>query len=128
MIFFFKWDLICDRESLAGTITSIQMAGVLCGAVMTGQLADLFGRRHILFIEHTILVTMWFCSAFAGTWMIYAVLRFVIGALIGGMYFSRTPDQDFHCFYHSISHTCTSPWEIKTNSHTSTARWPQVHP
>ena len=79
------------------------MAGVLCGAVMTGQLADLFGRRHILFIEHTILVTMWFCSAFAGTWMIYAVLRFVIGALIGGMYFSRTPDQDFCCFYH-LSH------------------------
>lgn len=80
-----QWNLICDRESLAGTITSIQMAGVLCGAVLTGQLADLFGRRNILFIEHAILVTMWFCSAFAGTWMVYAALRFIIGALIGGV-------------------------------------------
>ena len=81
----FQWKLICDRESLAGTITSIQMAGVLVGAVLTGQLADLFGRRNILFIEHAILVTMWFCSAFAGSWMVYAALRFIIGALIGGL-------------------------------------------
>lgn len=80
-----QWSLICDRESLGGTITSIQMAGVLCGAVLTGQLADLFGRRHILFIEHAILVIMWFCSAFAGSWMVYAALRFIIGALIGGV-------------------------------------------
>ena len=65
------------------------------GAVLTGQLADLFGRRHILFIEHTILVTMWFSSAFAGTWMVYAALRFVIGALIGGLCIHLTVNQCF---------------------------------
>ncbi|XP_052794709.1 organic cation transporter protein-like [Mya arenaria] len=80
-----QWKLVCNQEILADTITSIQMAGVLIGAVLTGQLADLFGRRHILFIEHAILVIMWFCSAFAGSWEVYAGLRFVIGALIGGV-------------------------------------------
>lgn len=79
------WKLVCDQEIIADTITSIQMAGVLIGAVVTGQLADLFGRRHILFIEHCILVIMWFCSAFAGTWEVYAGLRFIIGLLIGGV-------------------------------------------
>jgi len=75
---------VCNQEILAETITSIQMAGVLIGAVLTGQLADLFGRRHILFIEHFFLVIMWFCSAFAGSWGVYAGLRFIIGALTGG--------------------------------------------
>ncbi|XP_060580661.1 organic cation transporter protein-like, partial [Ruditapes philippinarum] len=79
------WKLVCDQEIVGDIITSIQMAGVLIGAVITGQLADLFGRRHILFIEHAILVIMWFCSAFASSWMVYAGLRFIIGALIGGV-------------------------------------------
>lgn len=79
------WKLVCDQEIVGDTITSIQMAGVLIGAVLTGQLADLFGRRHILFIEHAVLVIMWFCSAFASSWMVYAGLRFIIGALIGGV-------------------------------------------
>jgi len=80
-----QWKLVCDKQYIADTITSIQMAGVLVGEVLTGQLADLFGRRNILFIEHAVLVIMWFCSAFAGKWMVYAGLRFVIGALIGGV-------------------------------------------
>ena len=84
IVFVFQWKLVCGRDSVAEKITSIQMAGVLFGAVITGQLADLFGRRNILFIEHAILVIMWFCSAFAGTWMVYAGLRFIIGGLIGG--------------------------------------------
>lgn len=82
----FQWKLVCNQEILADTITSIQMAGVLVGAVLTGQLADLFGRRHILFIEHFFLVIMWFCSAFSSSWGVYAGLRFVIGALTGGWY------------------------------------------
>lgn len=81
---YLQFKLVCDQESYAEIITSIQMAGVLFGAVLTGQLADLFGRRNILFIEHAILVIMWFCSAFAGSWMVYAALRFIIGSLIGG--------------------------------------------
>lgn len=80
-----QFKLICDKEFVPETVTSIQMCGVLVGAIITGQLADLFGRRQILYIQYAILVIMWFCSAFAGTWMIYAVLRFIIGALIGGV-------------------------------------------
>ena len=88
---------MCDQEILGETITSIQMGGVLFGAVLTGQLADLFGRRNILFIEHAILVIMWFCSAFAGSWMVYAGLRFIIGGLIGGTVYNTL-------FYQILTH------------------------
>ncbi|KAH3834353.1 organic cation transporter protein-like [Dreissena polymorpha] len=80
-----QFKLVCNQAILADTITSIQMAGVLVGAVLTGQLADLFGRRQILFIQHFVLVIMWFSSAFASSWAVYAGLRFVIGALTGGV-------------------------------------------
>lgn len=61
------------------------MMGVLVGAMLTGQLADLVGRRKVLFLEYAILLIFWFASAFSPSWQVYAVLRFFIGALIGGM-------------------------------------------
>ncbi|KAL3866340.1 hypothetical protein ACJMK2_043646 [Sinanodonta woodiana] len=80
-----QWSLVCGNAYVTELITSIQMGGVLLGALLTGQLADQFGRRQILFIEHAMLVIVWFCSAFAGDWYTYAVLRFIIGGLIGGV-------------------------------------------
>lgn len=97
---YFQWKLVCDQEIVGDIITSIQMAGVLIGAVLTGQLADLFGRRHILFIEHSVLVIMWFCSAFASSWMVYAGLRFIIGALIGG----KLCQMSAYCFKNLVMH------------------------
>lgn len=60
------------------------MTGVLFGALITGQLADIFGRKKILFIEYGLLIVLWFCTGFAPRWEIYAALRFLVGGLIGG--------------------------------------------
>lgn len=60
------------------------MAGVLFGALITGQLADVFGRKKVLFTEYALLIIFWFSSAFAPTWQVYSALRFLVGGLVGG--------------------------------------------
>ncbi|XP_055893424.1 organic cation transporter protein-like [Biomphalaria glabrata] len=79
-----EWQLVCGRGAVADLITSLQMAGVLFGAVITGQLADIFGRKKILFIEYALLIVLWFSTGFVTVWELYAALRFLIGGLIGG--------------------------------------------
>ncbi|CAL1525927.1 unnamed protein product [Lymnaea stagnalis] len=79
-----EWHLICDSKYISELITSLQMVGVLIGALVTGQLADIFGRKKVLFIEYTLLIIFWFSTGFAPSWEIYAALRFVVGGLIGG--------------------------------------------
>ncbi|KAH9513363.1 hypothetical protein Btru_034737 [Bulinus truncatus] len=79
-----EWQLVCDQAYVADLIKSLQMVGVLFGAVITGQLADIFGRKKILFIEYTLLIILWFSTGFVPNWELYAVLRFFIGGLIGG--------------------------------------------
>ncbi|XP_046357158.2 organic cation transporter protein-like [Haliotis rufescens] len=79
-----EWGLVCSRSYIPNLITSIQMVGVLVGAVATGQLADLLGRKKMLFVEYTLLLVVWFGSAFANSWELYAAFRFIVGALVGG--------------------------------------------
>ena len=40
-----EWDLICDREWLAGATMSAFMAGVMFGAPLLGMASDAIGRR-----------------------------------------------------------------------------------
>ncbi|XP_005098324.1 organic cation transporter protein [Aplysia californica] len=79
-----EWSLICNQNYVGDLISSLQMAGVLVGAVLTGQLADFFGRKKVLFGEYSLLIVFWFSTAFAGSWQVYAALRFFVGGLVGG--------------------------------------------
>jgi MFS family permease len=63
------------------------MVGVLFGAVITGQLADIVGRKKVLFVEYAVLIVFWFSTAFAPTWQVYAALRFLVGGLVGGEFY-----------------------------------------
>ena len=76
------------------------MCGVLCGALITGQLADMIGRRKTLFATYTLLLLVSLGSAFVTAWEAFAALRFVIGALVGGMSFLQFP-------YFSVFVDCT---------------------
>ncbi|GFO11523.1 solute carrier family 22 member 21 [Plakobranchus ocellatus] len=79
-----EWDLVCDLKWVKPTITSIQMAGVLVGAVLAGQSGDMFGRRGTnfgFFLVHTVFNVI---AGFSTSWQMFIALRFLIGFCIGG--------------------------------------------
>lgn len=80
-----EWQLVCDRKLVTTTITTIQMSGVLLGALITGQLADIFGRRKILYLNYLLMLIISFASAFAPSWQVLAAFRFLVGGLVGGV-------------------------------------------
>lgn len=80
-----EWQLVCDRSSLTKIITTIQMCGVLLGALFTGQMADIFGRRKVLFLAYLMMLVVSLCSAFSPVWQVFAVLRFLTCGLVGGV-------------------------------------------
>lgn len=59
------------------------MCGLLVGALVMGQLADIFGRRRLLYLAYSLLLAISLGSAFANSWQLFAVFRFFIGALVG---------------------------------------------
>ncbi|XP_060567569.1 organic cation transporter protein-like [Ruditapes philippinarum] len=78
-----QWDLICDKEWVTTTITSIQMAGTFIGNLACGQIADLIGRKAPLFSSVFVLVILNVATAFSTSWQMFAVFRFFIGLAIG---------------------------------------------
>ena len=60
------------------------MVGVFIGAFVIGQLADVFGRRKVLYLVYLLLMTASLASSFANSWQAYAAFRFFIGGFFGG--------------------------------------------
>ncbi|CAL1525829.1 unnamed protein product [Lymnaea stagnalis] len=80
-----EWGLVCDLKWVKATVTSIQMAGVFLGALISGQISDLFGRRKTLYsfvLAHILLNGI---AAFSASWIMFAVMRFFIGISIGAI-------------------------------------------
>ncbi|XP_052818480.1 solute carrier family 22 member 7-like [Mya arenaria] len=77
------FSLVCDREWISSTITSIQMAGIFVGNIACGQVADLIGRRKPFFASILALVLLNIGTAFSVSWVMFAVSRFLIGVSVG---------------------------------------------
>ena len=80
-----EWSLLCDTRLLQNTITSAQMAGVLVGNLLAGQIADMFGRRKPLFSFVLTHILLNIVAAFSTSWVMFAVLRFLIGFCIAAI-------------------------------------------
>lgn len=59
------------------------MAGVLVGNVISGQMADLIGRKPPLFFSIASLVILNVVSAFSASWLMFTILRFFMGFAMG---------------------------------------------
>ncbi|RUS84386.1 hypothetical protein EGW08_007848, partial [Elysia chlorotica] len=79
-----EWDLVCDLKWVKPTITSVQMAGVLVGAVLAGQAGDMFGRRTTNFGFFLLQTVFNIVAGFSISWQMFISLRFFIGFTIGG--------------------------------------------
>ena len=70
---------MCDRKWIVSTTTTIQMAGVLVGCLISGHLGDLIGRKPTYFMSIAILIVFNIIAYFSVSWEMYAAIRFVLG-------------------------------------------------
>ncbi|XP_005094751.1 solute carrier family 22 member 7-like [Aplysia californica] len=80
-----EWDIVCDLKWAKPTITSVQMGGVLLGAILAGQMSDTLGRKNSLYSFVTFHIVLNVVAAFSVSWIMFAVLRFFIGVGIGAV-------------------------------------------
>ncbi|KAK7506660.1 hypothetical protein BaRGS_00002135 [Batillaria attramentaria] len=79
-----EWHLVCDRKWVSSTVTSLQWAGILMGALLSGQVADIWGRRKTCIVLLACQVLSCLANAFSPTWIFFAATRFFTGLGGGG--------------------------------------------
>ncbi|KAJ8405774.1 hypothetical protein AAFF_G00312110 [Aldrovandia affinis] len=80
-----EWDLVCTLRPLKQMSQTIYMGGVLAGAIIFGGLSDKFGRRALLIWSYFQLATLGTCTAFATSYPVYCVFRFLTGMSVSGV-------------------------------------------
>ena len=75
---------LSDAE--VGGSASAYLAGAVLGALLFGWLTDAWGRRRLFFITLGLYVAATAASAFAESFTVFALLRFLTGCGIGGEY------------------------------------------
>ncbi|KAK7476015.1 hypothetical protein BaRGS_00032722 [Batillaria attramentaria] len=78
-----EWSLVCDLSNVKPLMTSLQMVGVLVGAFVGGQAADMFGRRVTVYMTSLCHVIASLIAAFSVTWQMFMVMRVMIGITLG---------------------------------------------
>ena len=63
------------------------MVGGFIGAFLAGQMSDIYGRKKVLIGVFSIFCLSSLLSAFANSWILYLVLKFIVGAAVSGMQF-----------------------------------------
>ncbi|WHY86264.1 MFS transporter [Neobacillus novalis] len=76
-----EWDLTPGQMGWIGSINSIGMA---VGALVFGLMADRIGRKHVFIITLLLFTVGSGASAFTSTLSVFLVLRFFVGAGLGG--------------------------------------------
>uniref|UniRef100_A0A8C4LXS8 Major facilitator superfamily (MFS) profile domain-containing protein n=1 Tax=Equus asinus asinus TaxID=83772 RepID=A0A8C4LXS8_EQUAS len=74
-----EWDLVCDYQSQKSVVQFLFMAGMLVGMLVCGPLSDRFGRKVVLRCCLLLLAISGTCAAFAPTFLVYCLLRFLSG-------------------------------------------------
>jgi len=74
-----QFDLVCDQEWLGPMAQSIVMTGEFLSAVTLMPSADRYGRRIILLLCLTALTAINVALAFAFSYPVFLVLRFILG-------------------------------------------------
>src|SRR5215217_9665074 len=73
-------------ESQIGQAAAFYVAGACLGALFFGRLTDKFGRKNLFMITLLVYLTATVATAFADTFLFFAICRFFTGAGIGGEY------------------------------------------
>ncbi|XP_022079717.1 organic cation transporter protein-like isoform X2 [Acanthaster planci] len=79
-----KFDLVCDKSLLAGTLMSLHFSGSLVGAFLTGQAADIVGRRPIAVACLGLMSVFGTAISFTSNFQLMLALRFLLGLVLPG--------------------------------------------
>ncbi|MGW4337862.1 sugar porter family MFS transporter [Rhodococcus koreensis] len=67
-----------------GLVVSVLIFGAAVGALLGGQLADRYGRRHNILLIALVFIVGTLGCVLSPNWVILAVFRFVLGVAVGG--------------------------------------------
>ncbi|KAH9507258.1 hypothetical protein Btru_056737 [Bulinus truncatus] len=81
-----KFDLVCDQKWSRSHARMIIMGGLLLGAIGTGVVADIIGRKLALMGMVALHAASSIGVAWADTYVIYVILRFLTGISISGLF------------------------------------------
>ncbi|CAM1332661.1 Uncharacterised protein g10929 [Pycnogonum litorale] len=79
-----KWTLVCDRDILISTSTSIYMAGLTLGVLIFGQVSDTLGRKKTIMISLIISAICSVSIAFSTYFPVFILLRAIVGGTLYG--------------------------------------------
>ncbi|XP_060692604.1 organic cation/carnitine transporter 2-like [Hemiscyllium ocellatum] len=74
-----EWDLVCDNGWKGPFSTSVYFIGVLVGSFITGQLADRFGRKKVMFLTLALRTVFGIIQTFSPNWEIFCTFNFLVG-------------------------------------------------
>ncbi|XP_052029241.1 solute carrier family 22 member 27-like isoform X1 [Apodemus sylvaticus] len=74
-----EWNLVCESQILNSVTKFSFMIGLFIGGIICGHLPDRFGRKLILICALLQIAIIETCVAFAPTFLIYCLLRFLAG-------------------------------------------------
>ncbi|KAL1767779.1 solute carrier family 22 member 24-like [Sigmodon hispidus] len=80
-----EWDLVCDFQSFKYYAQAIAMAGHLVASSAGSIFSDRFGRKPVLVISCAAYGILGSCCAFAPSFSLYCVLRFLLSASINNI-------------------------------------------
>ncbi|XP_067852258.1 organic cation/carnitine transporter 2-like isoform X2 [Heptranchias perlo] len=74
-----EWDLVCNNDWKGPFSMSVFFLGVLVGSFFSGQFADRFGRKTVLFGTMAVQTGFNMLQVFSPNWEIFCLLNFLVG-------------------------------------------------
>ncbi|KAK7476393.1 hypothetical protein BaRGS_00032393, partial [Batillaria attramentaria] len=81
-----QWGLVCERRIYRSHARMILMAGLLVGAISTGIIADIIGRKKALMAMVAMMAASSIAVSWAPSFVVYVILRFITGFTISGLF------------------------------------------
>ncbi|KAL4228894.1 hypothetical protein ACF0H5_011934 [Mactra antiquata] len=78
-----EWSMACEMSWIPSTIASVQMCGILIGNLVSGQLADSFGRKSPWLGSQIILIIANLIAYFSTSWLMFGCARALCGFGMG---------------------------------------------
>uniref|UniRef100_A0A3Q2YGU3 Solute carrier family 22 member 5-like n=1 Tax=Hippocampus comes TaxID=109280 RepID=A0A3Q2YGU3_HIPCM len=80
-----EWELVCENAWKVPFSTSVFFIGVLFGSLVSGQLSDRFGRKHVLFFTISLQSVTALIQATSVNWVMFCALNCLRGIFLSNL-------------------------------------------